>query len=105
MAGASLRDIVARLIDDGKAYAQAEITVVKATAAAWLTPAKIAVPLIVAAIFLLQAALTILVAALGMALATILGTAGGLAASAVIVLLIAAVLVWVAVSKLGKAGK
>lgn len=105
MNGASLRELIARLIEDGKAYAQAEIAVVKATARAWLAPAKIAVPLVIVAIFLLQAALTVLVAALGIALATWLGTAGGLAVGALIVLAIAGLLVGIAVSKLGSAGK
>ncbi|WP_174273183.1 phage holin family protein [Sphingomonas bacterium] len=99
----SLRALIARLIDETKAYAKAEIGVVKATAMAWVSPAKIAVPLIVVAILLLQAALTVLVAALGMTLAVWLGTAGGLAVGAVIVLAIAGLLAWIAISRFSKA--
>ncbi len=105
MSGAPLRELVARLIEDGKAWASAEIAVVKATATAWIAPAKIAVPLAIVALFLLQAALTVLVIAFGMALATWLGVAGGLAVAALIVLLIAAGLVGIAVTRFGKAGK
>ena len=101
----SVRELIARLIDETKAYVKAEIAVVKATALAWIGRAKVAVPLIAVAILLLQAALTVLVAALGLALATWLGTAGGLAVAAVIVLLIAGICVGVAASQLSKAPK
>ncbi|NIJ06838.1 small-conductance mechanosensitive channel [Sphingomonas vulcanisoli] len=99
----SVRELIARLIDETKAYVKAEIGVVKSTALAWVDRAKIAVPLIVTAILLVQAALIVLIAAFGMALAAWLGVAGGLAVAAVIVLLIAGVCVGIAVSKVSKA--
>lgn len=105
MGGASLRELAARLIEDGKAWASAEIAVVKATATGWIAPAKIAVPLAIVALFLVQAALTVLVIAVGMALAKWIGVAGGLAVSALIFLLIAAGLVGIAVTRFGKVGK
>jgi hypothetical protein len=83
-----LRELTSRLIEEGKDWANAEIGVVKATAGAWLRPAKVAMPLAVVAAFLLQAALTVLVAALGMALTPWLGTAGGLAVGGLVALLI-----------------
>jgi len=105
MGGASLRDLIAQLIEDGKAYATAELAVVKATVNAWVKPAKVAVPLLIVALFLLQAALFGLVAALGLLLARWIGLAGGFAVSAVLTLAIAGALVGIAISKLSKAGK
>jgi hypothetical protein len=105
MGGASLRELVAQLIEDGKAWATAEIAVVKSTAAAWMAPAKIAVPLVMGAVLLVQAALTVLVAAVGMVLATWLGVAGGLAVGALLFLLIAGGLITIAVRRMGQAGK
>ena len=105
MSGASLRELLARLIEDGKAWATAEIAVVKATATAWITPAKIAVPLVIGAVFLVQAALTVLVIALGAALAAWIGVAGGLAVAALIVLLIAGGMVGIAITRFGKVGE
>jgi hypothetical protein len=102
MNGASLRELVARLINDGKAYAIAEIAVVKATINKWLAPAKTAVPLVIVALLLVQAALTVLVAALGYTIAIWIGPAGGFAIAAVVALLIAGGLVAYAVSKFPK---
>ena len=99
----SVRDLISRLIDEGKAYAKAEVAVIKATAFGWIRPAKIAVPLIIVAILLVQASLTVLVAALGMALAHWIGAAGGLALAAVIVLLLAGALAGIAAVKFSKA--
>lgn len=103
--GESVRELIARLIDETKAYAKAEIAVVKATALSYIAPVKIAAPLIIGAILLLQAALTVLIAAIGMALATWLGVAGGLAVSAILFLIIAGVCVAFAVSRFSKAGE
>jgi len=102
MSGASLAGLVARLVEEGKAYAIAELAVAKATVHAWLKVAAIAVPLVVVALFLLQAALVALVAAGGLALARWLGVAGGLAASAVLTLIVAGLLVGLAVSRFSK---
>ncbi len=101
----SVRELIARLIDETKAYVKAEVTVVKATTFAYLRRAQVAVPLIIVAVLLLQAALTVLVAALGLALAHWLGAAGGLAVAAVIVLVIAGICVSIAISKISKAPK
>lgn len=105
MSGDSLRALVVRLIDDAKAYALAEFKVVRATALAWLKPAKIAVPLVLAAVILVQAAFTALVAALGFLLAIWLGPAAGFAIAGLLALLIAAGLVALAVSQFSKGAK
>ena len=99
----SLGEIVTRVVDNGKDYARAEIAVAKATVRAKLDAVRPAAIYIVCAIFLLQAALTVLAAALGMALARWLGTAGGLAVGALIVLVVVGLLAGAAVAKLKKA--
>lgn len=101
----SLRELVARLIDSGKAYAQAEVALVKTTVSVRAAQAKPAAIFGVIAILLVQAALTVLVAALGMALAQWLTPAGGLAAGAVIALLIAGLLGWMAARRLSGSAK
>jgi hypothetical protein len=104
MSGASLVGLVGRLVEEAKAYATAEIAVAKATARAWLQVAAIAVPLIVVALLLCQAALVALVAAVGLALAPWLGMAGGLAVSALLTLTIAGLLVGFVLSRVTKVG-
>lgn len=92
-----LRLDIASLIDDGKAWGLAELSVVKAAAADKVAPAKVGVPLIVLALLLVQASLTALVAAFGLALAPLVGTVGGLALGAIVALLGAVGLAVVAV--------
>lgn len=99
----SLREIVTRVVENGKDYARAEVNLAKQTALAKVGAIRPAAILLVCALLLVQAGLTVLAAALGMALAIWLGVAGGLAAGAVIVLLIAGLLALSAVSKLKRA--
>ena len=101
----SLRDLVARLIDSGKAYLNAEVTLVKTTVSVRVAQAKPAAAFIVVAILLVQAALTVLVAALGMLLAQWLTPAGGLAVGAVLALLLAGLLGWMAARRLSGGAK
>ena len=96
----SLRELVARLIDSAKAYLTAEVTLVKTMVSVRVARAKPAAIYGVIAILLVQAALTVLIAALGMLLATWLTPAGGLAMGAVIALLIAGLLGWLAARSL-----
>lgn len=98
-----LREIVSRVVEDGKDYARAEVALVKATVLARVNAVKPAAILIGAAVVLVLAALPVLVAALGMALAVWLGVAGGLAVGAVAVLAVAGLMVMAAVSRLKKA--
>lgn len=95
----SLRDLIARLIDSAKAYLRAEVALIKKTVEVRLDQAKPAAAFAIGAVMLVQAALVILLAAIGMALATWLGTAGGLAVAGLIGLLIAGLLVWLAISR------
>jgi hypothetical protein len=95
----SLRDLIARLIDSAKAYVRAEVALVKKTVEVRLDQAKPAAAFGIGAVMLVQAALVVLLMALGMGLATWLGTAGGLAVAALIGLLIAGLLVWLAIGR------
>ncbi|HWI85866.1 MAG TPA: phage holin family protein [Sphingomonas sp.] len=96
----SLRDLAARVIDDTKAYLQAELALVRQMIAAKAALAGPAAALIVVAIVLVQAAVTILAASLGLLLACWLGLAGGFAVAAVLVLALAGLLVWAAARRI-----
>ena len=96
----SLRDLFARLVAHGRAYAQAELTVGKTVVSQKVAQWRPAVIMVVIAVFLVQAALTTLVIALGMALATWIGAAGGIALAGVIALLVAGLLGYLAVRRL-----
>jgi hypothetical protein len=102
--GETLRDLVARLIDSAKAYARAEIALARQTVASRLARARPAIVLLACALLFAQAALTVLVGALGMLLASCVGVAGGLAIAALLALAIAAVLGWLAIRLLRGAG-
>ena len=103
--GESLRDLLSRLIDQGKLYAQAELTVVKRTALSWVTAAKFGIAFGVVALFVAQAALTTLLVALGFSLATWVGPAGGLAIAGLIGMIVAGVFGYLAASRLSEGGK
>ncbi|WP_404709921.1 phage holin family protein [Sphingomonas sp. MMS24-J13] len=95
----SLRDLIARLIDSAKAYLRAEVALVKKTVEVRLDQAKPAAVFAIGAVMIVQAALVVLLAALGMGLATWLGTAGGLAVAGLVGLLVSGLLVWLAISR------
>lgn len=90
----SLRDLIARLIDSGKAYARAEVALIRQTVVTRIGQIKPAIALAIPAIFIIQAALTVLLVALGFVLARWLGPAGGMAAAAAIGLIVAGLLIW-----------
>lgn len=96
----SLRDLVARVIDNTKAYVRAEVALVKQTAATKTSQAAVPAILVVVAVVLLQAAITVLAAALGLFFARWLGSAGGLAVAALVVLAISGALVWIAINRI-----
>lgn len=87
-----------RLLDDGRAYVRAEVDVVRATTKARIGSARNAIIVAVAAIFVVQAGLTLLFMALGSALALILGVWAGQLLAAVIAFLIAGLMVKYAIS-------
>lgn len=101
----SLRDLAARVIDNTKDYLRAEVTLVKQTVATKAGLAGPAAAMVVVAIILLQAAVTILAAALGLLLARWLGMAGGFAIAALITIAIAGMLVMIAMRRLKEALK
>jgi hypothetical protein len=96
----SLRELAARVIDNSKAYLRAELTLVRQTVAAKASLAGPALALIVAGIVLVQAAITVLAASLGLLLAHWLGLAGGFAVAALLVLMIAGLLAWMAARRI-----
>ena len=85
-------ELFSKLIDEGKAYAKAEIGLAKATAEAKATSAKKPIIVGFAALLFLQSATTVFAVTVALALATLIGPlAGGLTAT-MIALGIAAVL-------------
>jgi hypothetical protein len=96
----SLRELAGRVIDNTKAYVRAEVTLVKQTAVTKASQAAVPAALVVVAVLLLQAAITVLAAALGLFFARWLGSAGGLAVAALVVLAISGLLVWIAVNRI-----
>lgn len=95
----SLRDLVARVIDNGKAYARAEVTLVKETVSTRVEQVRPVAIYLVVAVLLVQAALTVLIGALGMTFAIWIGPAGGLAVAAVLTLAIAGLLGLLAIAR------
>ena len=77
-------ELFGKLIDEGKAYARAEIGLAKATAEAKADSAKMPMVIGFAALLFLQSATTALAITLALALATLVGPlAGGLIATAI----------------------
>lgn len=96
----TLHDLVSRVIDNGKAYARAEVALVKQTVSTRVEQLRPAAIFIVAAVLIVQAALTVLIGAIGMTLAIWIGPAGGLAVAAVLALVVAGLLAWAAMSRI-----
>ena len=75
-------ELFSKLIDEGKAYAKAEIGLAKATAEAKATSAKKPIIVGFAALLFLQSATTVFAVTVALALATLIGPlAGGLTAT------------------------
>lgn len=102
--GESLRDLAARLIDNAKAYAAAEIEVVKQTGLSYVRASRIGAALALLSVLLLLSALPVLVAALGMTLAIWIGAAAGLFVGALIAILVALLLAWLALRSFASIG-
>lgn len=100
----SLRDLIAHLVDSGKAYARAEITYVKSVATARISAAAVGIGLAIVSLLFVQAALTVLLVALGMALARWLGFAAGFAVAALVGFLLAGLLAWLGVRRVIASG-
>lgn len=94
----SVGTLVHRLLDDGRAYVQAEVDVVRATAGARIRSARTGIVVGVAAIFVAQAGLTVLFIALGSALALLVPIWAGQLLAALIALAMAGLMVKYAAS-------
>ena len=97
--------LVTRAIEDGKAYARAEIDFYKHMALVRVAGLKVAAIFAVVAIFLVQSSLTTLLIGVGLALASWLGVAGGVLAAAVLGFVISGLLLWLAVRRLSASNK
>jgi hypothetical protein len=95
----SLRDLVARAIDDIKNYLRAEIALVRARVSTAGGKAGPALAFLILAIVIAQSALTILFAAVGALLALWIGWPGGLAVAALLALAVSGWLAWRAYRK------
>lgn len=95
-----MRELLARLIDNVRAVALAEIALVKATASAWAGAAKVAALLAVVALLLALAAIIVLLAAFGMTLAIWIGPAAGLALAGLAALALAGLFGWLAARRI-----
>jgi hypothetical protein len=96
----SLRDLLMRAIENGKAYLRAEVAVIKVTASTRAGQAGPALGLVVGALLIVQASLTVLIASLGALLALWLGWPGGLALAALVGLVVAGAIAWSGVKTL-----
>ena len=95
-------EIVHQLVEDGKAYAGAELGLAKAIVLAKASRLKLPAILLGAALLVLQAAITVLAVAVGVALMPL---AGPLVAGLLAFLLFAAIaggLGWIAIRKAGR---
>lgn len=82
----SLRDLAARVIDNGTAYLKAEVTLAKETAITRVKEARPTIRLLLVALMLGQGAIVVLATSLGLLLARWLGMPGGFAAAGVILI-------------------
>jgi anti-sigma factor RsiW len=88
----SLRDLAARVIDNGTAYLKAEVTLAKEQAISSVKEARPTIRLMLAALMLGQAAVMLLALSLGFLLAQLLGLAGGFAAAGVLLIVVMALI-------------
>jgi hypothetical protein len=86
------------LVDNGRDYVRAEVDVARETVRARVASARVAIAVGVAAIFFVQAGLTVLFMALGSALAPLVGIWAGQLIAAVTAFAIAGIMVKYAIS-------
>ena len=96
-------DIVSDLVDDGKAYARAELNLAKAIAAAKANALKAPVILLVAATFVAMAALNALAVAIFVLLAMVMSPLLAAILAFLLIGSVAGLLGWIGVQKLRKA--
>ena len=93
-------DLVHELIEDGKAYARAEVAVAKATAIGKANALKLPAVLFGAALLVALAAITALAVGVAMGLATLIGPLAGGFVAFLLFAAIAGGLVWLGVKRL-----
>ncbi len=93
-------ELVGQLIDEGKAYAKAEVELAKATALAKAEAFKVPAILLFAALLFAQAAATVLAVTIALALAPLIGPLGGGLVAVAAAAAAAALLGWLGVQRL-----
>ena len=95
-----LGEVVSELVDQGKAYAKAEVELAKAQALARLAELKAPAILLFSAMLFAQAAVTVLAVAVALGLAPLIGPFGGGLVAVLLAGGAAALLGWLGVQKL-----
>ena len=95
-------ELVHELIEDGKAYARAEVSLVKAIATAKANALKLPAILFGIAFLLSLAAITALAVGVAMALATLIGPLAGAIAAFLLFAALAGGLAWYGIERLRK---
>ena len=93
-------ELVNELIEDGKAYARAEVGLAKAIATAKVNALKVPAILFGAAFLVLQAAVVVLAVGVALGLAPLIGPLGGAIAAFLLFGALAGGLAWLGVTKL-----
>ena len=92
-------ELVHQLIDEGKAYAKAEVDLAKAQALAKAAALKVPAILLFSALLFAQAAVTVLAVTIAMTLAPMIGPLGGGLVAVLVIGGAAALLGWLGVQK------
>jgi hypothetical protein len=93
-------EVVGQLIDEGKAYARAEVELAKSQALAKAEAFKVPAILLFAALLFAQAAVTVLAMTIALALAPLIGPLGGGLVAVLVAAGAAALLAWLGVQRL-----
>lgn len=93
-------EVVHQLIDEGKAYARAELHLAKAQALAKAESLKVPAILLFAALLFAQAAVTVLAVTVALTLAPVIGPLGGGLVAVLLAAGAAALLGWLGVQRL-----
>jgi len=95
-----LGEVVSDLVEQGKAYAKAEVDLAKAQALAKVAQFKVPAILLFGALLFAQAAVTVLAVAIALGLAPLIGPFGGGLVAVLLAGGVAALLGWLGVQKL-----
>jgi hypothetical protein len=93
-------EVVSQLVDEGKAYAKAEVDLAKASALAKASEFKVPAILLFASLLFAQAAVTVLAVTIALALAPLIGPLGGGLVAVLVAGGAAALLGWLAIQRL-----